>query len=208
MMGNSIVINKPNIANNQDINAFVRLKESSKEFTGNKSFFKILTSEGCESFANYIDWLGISKDDNPVILSSLHHYYFDAEEMKNIKTVINLKELNQMKDIKSFFNSLFNILSQNTNFIGRFVDNKKNSGYELKNNSSYYQNKKNFENIENGIVSRNPILNMLYSFMDSKTNKYMSENSVSLMLEEHGFRVLDMTELNGYTYFFAQKNKA
>ena len=40
--------------------------------------------------------------------------------------------------------------------------------------------------------------------IDSKTNKYMSERSVSLLLGEHGFKVLDMTEIDGLTYFCAQ----
>jgi len=40
--------------------------------------------------------------------------------------------------------------------------------------------------------------------IDSKTNKYMSERSVSMLLTEHGFKVLDMTDLDGLTYFCAQ----
>jgi hypothetical protein len=40
--------------------------------------------------------------------------------------------------------------------------------------------------------------------IDSKTNKYMSERSVSFLLGEHGFKVLDMTELDGLTFFCAQ----
>jgi hypothetical protein len=41
--------------------------------------------------------------------------------------------------------------------------------------------------------------------IDSKTYKYMSEKGVSLLLRDHGFNVLDMTEYNGLTYFLAQK---
>jgi len=41
--------------------------------------------------------------------------------------------------------------------------------------------------------------------MDSKTNNYLSGRSVSLLLENHGFKILNMTELNGRTYFCAQK---
>jgi hypothetical protein len=36
---------------------------------------------------------------------------------------------------------------------------------------------------------------MIFNMIDSKTNKYMSERSVSMLLEEHGFKVLDMTEM-------------
>ena len=41
--------------------------------------------------------------------------------------------------------------------------------------------------------------------MDSKTNKYLSRRDVTSLLSDRGFKVLDMTELNGLTYFCAQK---
>ena len=44
-------------------------------------------------------------------------------------------------------------------------------------------------------------LNMIYNMIDSKTNKYMSERSVSLLLEDHGFKVLDMTEIRWTNIF-------
>jgi hypothetical protein len=41
--------------------------------------------------------------------------------------------------------------------------------------------------------------------MDSKTDAYMSESSVSLMLGVHGFKIMDMKEINGLTFFHSQK---
>jgi len=204
-MRNRIEIFEPDVINNQRINTLFELTDTSIGLAENNPVFEILTAEGCENFVNYIEWLGLAKDPNLVVLSSQHHYYYDAEEMKNVKTVINLKELNQIKQINSFLHSIFHILPQKSNFIGCFVDNKKINGYVIRNNSSSYHNKRSFDAIENGIVSRIPFLNMLYSFMDSRTNKYMSGTSVSLLLEDHGFKVLDMTELNGLTYFCAQR---
>jgi len=204
-MRNRIAINEPDVINNQRINTFINLGGTSIALAENNTVFEILTAEGCENFVSYIEWLGLAKDPDLVVLSSLHHYYYDAEEMKNVKTVINLKELNQIKQINSFLHSIFHILPQKSNFIGCFVDNKKINGYVLRNNSSSYYNKRSFDDIENGIVSRIPFLNMLYSFMDSRTNKYMSGTNVSLLLEDHGFKVMDMTELNGLTYFCAQR---
>ena len=206
-MRNSIAIDKLENINNQRINALVNLREASVDFVKNNPGFEILTSENCENFANYIELLGLSKDPNLVVLSSLHHYYYDAEEMMNVKTVINLKELNQVKQIKDFLHSIFHILPMNCNLIGCFVDNKKQNGFVLSNGPSDFHYKRNSDAIENGIASSSPFLNMIYSMIDSKTNKYMSERSVSLLLEDHGFKVLDMTELNGLTYFLAQKTR-
>ena len=204
-MESSITINIQDVINNQMINTLTKPGGTSIDLIKNNPVFEILAAEGCENFVNYIEWLGLAKDPDLVVLSSQHHYYYDAEEMKNVKTVINLKELNQIKQINSFLHSIFHILPQKSNFIGCFIDNKKINGYVLRNSSSADHSRRNFNDIENSIVSRFPFLNMLYSLMDLRTNNFMSVKSVSLLLEDHGFKVLDMTELNGLTYFYAQR---
>jgi hypothetical protein len=204
-MRNRITVNEPDVINNQNVNSLINLSGASKNLVENNFVSEILAAEGREDFVNYIQGLGLDKDPDVIFLSSLHHYYYDAEEMKNVKTVINLKELNQVKQIKSFLHSIFHILPQKSNFIGCFVDNKKVNAYEIKNNSSSCQGMISSDEVENGIVSHIPFLNMLYSLMDSKTNKFMSGSSVSLMLEEYGFKVLNMKEINGLTYFHSQK---
>jgi hypothetical protein len=85
------------------------------------------------------------------------------------------------------------------------VDNEKVNGYALRNNPSFNQDKDNIHAIENDIVSRNPFLNKVYSIMDSRTYKFMSRSSVSFLLEDHGFKIINMTDINGLTYFLAQK---
>jgi len=68
--------------------------------------------------------------------------------------------------------------------------------------------RKDFDPIESGIVSAVPFINRLYSVMDSRTNNYMSKSSISFMLEDYGFKVLDMTDHDQVTYFQAQKARA
>jgi hypothetical protein len=165
----------------------------------------ILIEEGGESFYNYIDWLGLSNEPDLVVLSSKHHYYYDSEEMNNTKTVINVKELNQIKHIKPFLHSCLHFLQEKSNFIGCFIDNEKINGYELRNLSNSYSDKRNEDDLENGIVSRFPFINMLYSIIDSKTNRYMSRKTITLLLKEFEFKVMDMTECKGFTFFHSQK---
>jgi len=45
----------------------------------------------------------------------------------------------------------------------------------------------------------------LYSIIDSKTITYLSKSSVTFLLEDFGFKVMDMTLIDGFTYFHAQK---
>jgi len=203
-MRNSITINNLDVINNQRINTLVNIGGSSIDLGGSNPVLGTLTNEEGENFTNYIEQLGLGKDTNLVVLSSLHHYYYDAEEMINVRTVVNLKELNQIKQLKDFLHSIFHILPPDCNLIGCFVNNKKQSGFTLNTSPSDSYYKRNSDAIENGIASSSPFLNMIYNMIDSKTNKYMSERSVSMLLMEHGFKVLDMTEHDGLTYFCAQ----
>ena len=183
----------------------LNLQNHRTDFAGTGGAVDILIAEAGESFYNYVDWLGLLKDPDLIVLSSRRHYYYDAEELNNVKTVINMKELNQIKQIKNFLHSIYHILPQKSNFIGCFVDNTKINGYVLRNSSSSHNKDKSIDDIENGIVSTVPFINRLYSMMDSRTNAYLSRSSVTFMLEDFGFKVMDMTLIDGFTYFHSQK---
>ena len=170
----------------------------------NEAIDKLMT-EGGESFYNYVDSRGLSKDSSLIVLSSSHHYYYDYEEMNNAKTVVNLKELNQIKEIKSLLHSHLHFLPQRCNFLGCFVNNRKVERYTLRNHLTSGEIIRNTDDVELGIVSRFPFINRLYSLMDSKTNKYLSEKSVALMLGVHGFKIVDMKEVDGLTFFHSRK---
>lgn len=204
-MRTMIRANEMDLGNNQKFNAYNNPSMRSADLSERNPVSEILATEGYENMSIFLQELGLASDQNVVILSSQHHYYYDEEEMKNVKTIINLKVLNQVKELKSLLNSIFSILGQNSYFIGCFVDNKRINGYELGINSSASRDRDSFDYLENGIVSHIPFINMLYSIMDLKTNKFMSFESVSTILEEHGFKVLDMKEINGLTYFHSQK---
>jgi hypothetical protein len=203
-MRNRITIDKLDFINNQIINSLFKPNRNSFNPGTSNPIISITFKEDCEHFTNYIEKLGLISDPNIVLLSSQHHYYYDAEEMNNVRIVVNLKELNQIRQIKEFLHSIFHILPPKCNFIGCFVNNKKRNGFALNTNPSDFNYKRNFDAIENGIVSSNPFLNMIYNIIDSKTNKYLSERNVSELLGENGFKVIDMTEVNGLTYFCAQ----
>jgi hypothetical protein len=205
-MRNVIGVNKWDVINNQKINAYINLSKQSDDYVKNNPVSEILNSEGGEIFYQYIDEIGLSNDPEIIVLSSQHHYYYDADEIKNVRTVINLKALNQIKEVKSFLHSIFQLLPKNSNFIGCFVDNRKLNVFEVRNNSATSKNGADNDDLEeNGIVSNIPFINMIYSIMDLRTNKYMSARSVMEMLEENGLIILDMKEINGLTYFHSQK---
>jgi hypothetical protein len=166
-----------------------------------KPALELLSAEGGESFYYYIDWLGLSKDPNLIVLSSMHHYYYDTDDLKETRTVVNLLPLNQIKHVKGFFHSIYHLIPHRCYFIGCFVDHRKHYGHLFRRNPL----DKNSEASEHGIVSGIPILNIFYRLIDQRTDKYLTVKNVTISLEDLGFKVLDMTELNGITYFCAHK---
>lgn len=199
------MVNETGIILNQEKRANLNLPGASSNLVATTEAIDILIAEMGEGFYNYVNTIGLAKDPNLIVLSSRHSYYYDADEMNNAKTVINLKELNQIKQLKSLLYSHLHFLPPKCNFVGCFVNNEKVERYALRNHTHPGEKIMNHDNVELGIVSRFPLVNMLYSMMDLKTNMYMSEKSVTLLLRVNGFKVLDMTDLNGLTFFHAQK---
>jgi hypothetical protein len=191
--------------NDQMIAANMFQKRFSFDKNGRTPVFDNLVNERCEYFFTYLDFVGLANASNLVVLSSNHHYFYDADELKDVKTVVNLKPLNHIKDIRNLLHNIFHLLPQKSNFVGCFINNKKQSVFYDKNNNLQTLLSGGTDTYENGIESRIPLINRMYSFMDFRTNRYMSSRTVSLLLEESGLKVLNMTEINGLTYFYAQK---
>jgi hypothetical protein len=171
------------VKNNQGENN-ISLNEDKKN-----PVFDNLVAEGGENFFHYINWLGLSKDTNLMVLSSIHHYYYDFNELKGVRTLINIKQLNQINHIDSFLNNVFRVLPPKSNFVGCFKDNKIHRGMA----GPIYQSFK--------------LLSSLFNMFDSKTNKFLSRKYVIKLLESHDFRISDMTEIGEITYFCCQNNK-
>jgi hypothetical protein len=155
-------------------------------------------------FPDYLEWLGLADDHNIIVLSPTHHYYYDDDDLKEVTTVLNLRHLNQIKQVKEFLRTINQMLPSRSFFVGSFIDRKHQYGFLPSDANGQHQG--SVDPIENGISSRIPILNMIYDFMDSRTNnRNLTMKSVSLLLEETGFNVLDMTEINGIACFCSQK---
>lgn len=163
-------------------------------------------STGYRIYWEYLEWLGLSGDPNLIILSPTQHYYYDVEDMKDVTTVLNLKQLNYIKEIREFLRTMNHMLPERTFFVGSFIDRRHQYGFFPGHTYPDY-NYQGVDPVENGISSRIPLLNLIYDFLDSRTNnRNMTRKSVTAILEEAGFKILDMTEINGITCFCAQKS--
>ena len=141
-----------------------------------------LINEGGENFFLYLNWLGLSDDPNLMVISSNHHYYYDFDDFKGVTTLINLKKLNLIKHLDSFLYTISHVLSPKTNFIGCYSD----------------------RNTQKEIGSPPRMYKKIINFLDSRIDIKIDKKDVSRLLESHGFEIIDMTEINGLTYFRTQ----
>lgn len=56
--------------------------------------FEDLVDEDCENFFHYLNWLGLAKDLNLMVRFSLHHHYYNYNDLQSVRAVINLNILN------------------------------------------------------------------------------------------------------------------
>ena len=142
-----------------------------------------LEAEGGENFSDYINWIGSDQDASVLVLSSKHHYYYDVEELQGVTTLINLKRLNFMNHMESFLHVVGNILSPDARFVGCFADKKARKGI--------------------GMPSR--IYKRLINFLDYRIDIEIDKRNLVRLFESCGFMIIDMTEINGLTYFTTRK---
>ncbi len=188
-MGNNPITNKRNITDNHEIKGSFDEKRASFKNTGNNPVFEKLAAEGGEDFFHYINWLGLAKEQNLMVLSSVHHYFYDFNDLKGVKTLVNLKKLNQISNLDSFLHAVYRVLPPKANLIGCFEDYRSLKGIS----APFYQSTR--------------LLNSFINMLDSKIDRIMSEKDVSRILKEHGFKVIDLTEINGLMYFSSQNVK-
>jgi hypothetical protein len=144
-----------------------------------------ILSEGGDDFFRYLNWIGLAKEPNLMVISSMHHYYYDHNDLIGIRTLINLKKLNQVKHLESFLCTLFRILPSKAYFVGCF----KNSSQQ-----------------SNGLSSLPPVkfFNGLMNILDTRTERSLSKKGLAKILEENNFKVIDISDINGMSYFWAQ----
>lgn len=145
----------------------------------------ILTAKGGNNVFHYLKSYNLFKEPCLMLLPVNHHYYYDENDLKNVRTLINLEKLNLVKDLDIFLHTLYSILPPHVNLIGCFSDSKTLTW--------------------NGFFHR--LAEKLGNFLDSRTDNAIDKKYVTYLLEKHGFKVIDMSEMDGLTYFYSQNSR-
>jgi hypothetical protein len=148
-----------------------------------------MIAEGGDNFFRYLKTLGLSRENNLVVLSSRYHYYYDENEMKNVKTLVNLRKLNMIKYLDEFLFTLVQVLPPDTKFLGCFSDCKASEATRV------------------SFLHPMKLLRRTINILDSNGERTMNKASVTEMLESYGFKIINMTEMDGLTYFCSQNVK-
>jgi hypothetical protein len=196
-----------NAFNEQQFNLNSRRMVSSRESKLNHLFSE-LNSDVRNDLISYLEGMGMDAERAILVIPSSRHYFYDAEDMKGVKTIVNLKQLNYVREIRDFLHKISELLPQDSSFVGCFIDNKSQSGFSDKYSNLPKNISEKAEAYENGIESRIPFINRMYSFIDLKTNRYLTRKTVTNLLEECSLQLIGMTELNGVTYFHTRKKSA
>ncbi len=146
-----------------------------------------MTAEGRDNFLRYLKNKGLLSEPHMLVLSPGQHYYYDESDLRNVRTLVNMKKLNLVRHLDRFLHNLYRILPPEASFIGCFSD----SGTERP------------VNVKHGHSSGRLLLSIRNLF-GSVTEQKMSRNEVSGVLKTHGFRIIDMTEMNGVTFFWSR----
>jgi hypothetical protein len=204
-MGNMDITNSQDFINNHNIENHYLKDGFQVDIVRNRELYDKLDAEGCKSFFHYLNWLGLAKNPNLVVLSPTHHYYYEAEDLKEIKILVNLKQLNDIKQLMDFFSTIFRILPLGSYFIGCFFDKKDQNGFLQDSFKLLSKTEEGVALNENRNDSRITFLNRIFSKIDFGTKRHLNNGIVTILLEEALLKVLDMTKLNGLTFFCAQK---
>lgn len=188
-MGKQAVINKIEQTGSQSVDTDTVKMMVSMDDNQNNPVFESLLAEGGENFYHYINWLDLASEPNLMILSSIHHYYYDFNDLREVKALVNLKRLNQINHLDSFLNNIGRVLPDKARFIGCFLDNKIRGGIAVPFYMSFRW------------------LTSIINMFDSKSDKFMSRRDVIRILESHDFGILDMTEISQITYFCAETRR-
>jgi hypothetical protein len=197
-------IEKSEFAEKQGDKKPTRRKGTSSKKIESLTVHEKLIAEGQEDFFSYLEWLGLAKKKDLLILTSSHHYYFEVEDLKTVKVVVNLNQLNTIKRVKDFLHTVNTVLPHKCHFVGSFTATKNQSESSIPRRSLHQIEKIGYMGEEED-KPWTAFLNMLYGIIDPKSNRSFTKKTAQFVLEDAGLKILDMTEFNGLTYFCAQK---
>jgi hypothetical protein len=181
--------------------------------TRKDSIFDQFLNEGGEDIYYYIDRLGLSDESEMIVLSSRHHFFYDPDDLITVKAVVNLKPLNCVRKLREFLAGMTGSVPSGCYFIGNFYEGSCKNNLSPMNDNNHAGDAAEPGKTEGGTFFSFQVLNIIFKkwlFIIRKMIKFgkngiLTKKALTLLLEGMSFKMVDMTEMNGLTYFCAQK---
>jgi hypothetical protein len=162
------------------------------------SLYIDLLDEAGLDVVNYLESFDLLKNQSFILLSSVRHYLYGPEELKNVKVLINLKLINPTKQINYCLKTMNRVLPKKGIFVGCFLS------YESYRNKIIQQKPNVFGHMVR-IISFIPLITWLQYIMNPKRMHCLTIANMSKKLEKNGFKLIDVKEINGVSYFVSKK---
>ncbi|NMC37123.1 MAG: hypothetical protein GYA41_02235 [Bacteroidales bacterium] len=147
-----------------------------------------LLLNGCEDLHNYVCWTGLAREKGIMVLLPISHYHYDFEDLKGVRILISQKKLNNVKHLESYLHTLFKAMPGDGYFFGCFECNDKPASGKTSVTASKFR------------------CSMKYP--EAQPERLFTRKGVSIILEGHGYKLIDLTDINGITYFCARIKKS
>jgi len=165
------------------------VSQNSTREPGYNLYLNNSVSDEGQHFTDYLTGLGLLEESGMLVLSLRHHYYFDYNDLKDLRVLVILRKLDQIKHIDNLLQIIFRILPSEACFIGCFAEKKFGSIEDLTYHhySAFY----------------NKVVNMI----ESKAHLHLHKSIFPGIIESHGFSITDMTPIKGDIYFTCQNKR-
>ena len=119
-----------------------------------------------------------------ILFLSTKSYFYEADELLKIKSIVFLKKLNDIIHLDRIIENVYHSAPVDTIICGSFI---------------------NTEIAEVGHYRK--LFEMMYNFLVLNGNRTLSLKRVISYLTAYNFKLLNVSEINGVTYFHAKKIK-
>jgi len=193
-------------ANSPDLILTDQLDIPSIEKAGRGSLYNDLLDEAGQDVVYYLECYNLIQSGNFILLSSKRHYLYGPDELKQLKTLINLKLINQGEQITFCLKTMNRVLPTKGFFVGRFLDYKCYERHILQTYPSVLGHVLLFIGwLDNKVIPLLPLISWLHYKVNPKKIKFLTTLKMRKLLEKNGFMLVDVREIRELTYFISQK---
>ena len=192
---------------NQEVDIQVK-KEISKRLRSNPIIDAITEEAGAE-VCSYINEHYDLSNTSSVLFASSKQYSYELLDFDNLRVIINLKKINQTKNINEFLRSINKLLPDSGLYIG-CVESYADRKTRISQNSKFKTTAKIkifVDSILNHFIPRVPFIKNIYKFI-TKGKFFTISLAETLGRSVYcGFNIIEYKRINNLSYFVVMKTK-